>query len=370
MSADREYMTRALALAEKGLYTTDPNPRVGAVVVKDDQIIGEGYHLQAGTPHAEVHALQQSGEAARGATCYVTLEPCSHFGRTPPCADALVKAGVARVVVAMEDPNPLVSGQGISRLRQAGIQVDIGLLADEAAALNPGFISRMRRGRPWVRLKLAASVDGRTALANGASQWITGPEARADVHHLRARSSAIVTGIGTVLADDPQLNPRLEVPLPRQPWRVILDRELRTPVQARLFQRPGPVMICHAAGAPRLRKAVLQELGAHLEQLPESQNALDLTAFWHLLNTHEMNEVLVEAGPTLAGALIMGGWVDELVIYLAPKLLGPDAMPLARLPVFEELSQVPQFRLQDCRMLGNDARLIMTAGHQVQPDGI
>ncbi|MEW5791959.1 MAG: bifunctional diaminohydroxyphosphoribosylaminopyrimidine deaminase/5-amino-6-(5-phosphoribosylamino)uracil reductase RibD [Pseudomonadota bacterium] len=360
MSADAEYMARALALAERGLYGTDPNPRVGAVLVRDGRIVGEGYHAQAGTPHAEVHALRAAGEAAHGATCYVTLEPCSHFGRTPPCADALVAAGVARVVVAMQDPNPQVAGQGIARLRSAGIAVEVGLLAEQAAALNPGFISRMQRGRPWVRLKLAASLDGRTALGNGVSQWITGPAARADVQRLRARSAAILTGIGTVLADDPRLDPRLEgETVLRQPLRVVLDRELRTPPAARLFTAAGPVLILHGSEAPAARQAALRAAGAQLQAVAPAAHGLALEAVWQVLQAREINEVLAECGPTLAGALIEGGWVDELVLYLAPKLLGHDGLPLAHLGPYTTLDQVSLWQCLRHELLGEDLKLLL-----------
>lgn len=360
MSADSVYMTAALDLARRGLYGCDPNPRVGALLVRDGQIVGEGWHVRAGEPHAEMHALRQAGEWARGADCYVTLEPCCHHGRTPPCSDALIAAGVRRVVVAMRDPNPQVAGQGLAQLQAAGIETSLGLMSDEALALNPGFVSRMQRGRPWLRLKMAMSLDGRTALANGQSQWLTGAAARDDVQSLRARSSAILSGIGTLLADDPRLDPRpVDGELLRQPLRVVLDRDLRLPPQARIFTRPGEVLVLHGAHALAARQQALRTAGASLQVLPLADGGLDLAALMDVLNQRQINELWVEAGPTLAGALIAGGWVDEWVLYVAPKLLGSDAMPLARIGSPEGLDQVRDWRLLETQVLGNDVKMVL-----------
>ncbi len=330
---DQHYMARAIRLAARGVYTTHPNPNVGCVLVNDGAVVGEGWHRQAGGPHAEVFALQQAGERARGATVYVTLEPCSHHGRTPPCVGALVAAGVGRVMVAMQDPNPRVAGRGMQGLRDAGIAVQAGLLEDQARALNPGFISRMQRGRPWVRVKLAASLDGRTAMASGESKWISGAAARQDVQRLRARSSAILTGIGTVLADDPALNVRLDVqqlcgvePL-RQPLRVVLDPELDMPAQAQMLSLPGQTLIFTSVSDPR-RYAGLQQNGAEIALVAGARGQLDLSAVLEQLAAREINEVLLECGPTLAGAFLQAGLVDELIVYLAPHLMG-DSRPAA-----------------------------------------
>lgn len=359
---DHAYMARALQLARRGLYTTQPNPRVGAVVVKDGRVIAEGWHRRAGGPHAEIEALRAAGEAARGASVYVTLEPCCHHGRTPPCTEALIRAGVARVVAAMEDPNPRVAGQGLARLAAAGIAVDCGLLEGEARALNPGFIQRMRRGRPWVRVKLAASLDGRTAMASGESRWITGEAARADVQRLRARSGAVLTGIGTVLADDPQLNLRLgpaelgiegEAP---QPLRVVLDPELLTPPSARLLSLPGRVLVLGARGDARRRRA-LEAAGAEVALVAGVPGGLDLAAVMEALAAREVNEVHVEAGSILSGALLEAGLVDELVIYLAPHLMGNDARGLFHLPGLERMDQRIELEIVDVRTVGRDWRV-------------
>src|SRR5579863_3364024 len=339
-------MARALELAERGLETTHPNPRVGCVIAHGEEILGEGWHERAGEPHAEINALGAAGPKAAGATAYVTLEPCSHHGRTPPCVDALIAARLARVIFALEDPNPRVSGRGAAALRRAGVVVESGLMAAEAAELNPGFLTRMRTGRPWVRVKLAMSLDGRTALANGASQWITGPAAREDVHRWRARSSAILTGIGTVLADDPRLDVRLPDPpsgRPRlQPLRVILDARLQTPPGAKMLTVGGSVLIMTIAdqGADEVqlagRRAALIERGAVIEELPASESSmavgtgglrLSLPDMLDRLGGLEINELWVEAGPRLAGALLRQTLVDELILYVAPKLLGPQARP-------------------------------------------
>lgn len=358
-AADHRFMGRALQLAERGLWTTRPNPRVGCVIVRDGEVVGEGAHLRAGEPHAEVHALAMAGERARGATAYVTLEPCSHHGRTPPCAEALLAAGIKHVVVAMPDPNPQVAGRGLARLQAAGVETAAGLLAAEAEALNPGFVQRMRIGRPYVRCKLAASLDGRTALASGESKWITSADARRDVHRLRARSCAIVTGSGTVQADDPALTVRdTELPAqwPGQPLRVVLDSQLRTLPAAAVVQGEGEVLILHAAEASP-RAAALAATGARVERIASTAGGLDLTAVLERLAALEINEVLVEAGPTLAGAFVQAGLVDELVIYLAPHLMGHDGSPLLRLPGIASMNQRLPLRILDVRMVGADLRV-------------
>jgi diaminohydroxyphosphoribosylaminopyrimidine deaminase/5-amino-6-(5-phosphoribosylamino)uracil reductase len=358
---DRFAMQRALTLAARGLESTDPNPRVGCVVAQRGRIVGEGWHERAGEAHAEVVALRAAGSQAAGATVYVTLEPCSHHGRTPPCVEALTAARVARVVYAAADPNPLVNGQGAAGLRAAGIAVEAGLLAPESAELNAGFIRRMTHGRPLVRLKLAMSLDGRTALASGASQWITGEAARRDVQHWRARSSAILTGIGTLLADDPRLDVRLPAEPGkerRQPLRVVLDTQLRTPPQARLFSVGGEVLLLTGVGAPDDRRAeALSARGARVESLPVQAGRLDLSAVIDRLGELELNEVLVEAGPTLAGQLLHAGLVDELLLYVAPILLGADARALVELPPLDSIAVAPAFMLLENIQVGADLRL-------------
>lgn len=352
-------MARALKLARRGLYSTDPNPTVGCVVVADGQIVGEGWTAPVGGPHAERAALEAAGERARGATVYVTLEPCSHVGRTGPCADALVAAGVARVVCAARDPNPLVGGAGIERLRRAGIAVETGLLAAQAQDLNRGHVSRMTRRRPWVRVKVAASLDGRTALANGASRWITGEAARRDVHRWRARSSVVLTGIGTILADDPALNARLETARDElvQPTRVILDSRLRTPPAAKTLQVPGHVEIFAGAGAPVDRREALEAAGARVETVGAAPHC-DLDAVLRRLAEHEHNEVWVEAGPRLSGAFVAAGLADELVVYLAPQLLGDRALGMFDLGVLTSLEQRCALTIDDVRRVGADLRIV------------
>src|SRR5690606_21527229 len=315
---DLRHMHRALELARQGLFTTTPNPRVGCVLVRDGDVVGEGYHVRAGGPHAERHALAMAGERARGATCYVTLEPCSHTGRTGPCVDALIEAGIVRVVAAMQDPHDRVAGEGFDKLRAVGIAVQSGLLEHEARALNPGFIKRMESGRPFVRVKLAMSLDGRTAMASGESKWITGADAREDVQRLRAQSCAIITGVGTVLADDPSLTVRPQdwraMVYPdsdvRQPLRVVLDRQLRTPVTARLLGEPGATLIVSALDPAPQTVAALQSEGAELLHLPASGSGIDLAQLLDELGRRQCNEVLVEAGPTLAAAFISEQLVD------------------------------------------------------------
>jgi len=348
-------MQRALALAVRGLFTTDPNPRVGCVLVRDGHIVGEGWHERAGEPHAEVHALRNAGAAAAGATAYVTLEPCSHIGRTPPCAQALIEARVARVVFACADPNPRVDGGGARALRAAGIEVESGLLAAEARALNPGFFKRMQRGLPWVRLKLGASLDGRTALANGASQWITGEASRLDVQQFRARSSMLMTSSATVLADDPALTVRLPGAT-RQPLRVILDRELRSPPSARIFQAPGSALVLtHSEDATR--RAALTQRGVQVESVETGEGGLQLDAVLRRLAQLEANEVWVEAGAHLGGALLQAQLVDELIVYCAPSLLGDSARALVHLPVIERLDERLQLQFTDCVRIGEDLRV-------------
>ncbi|BAZ93582.1 pyrimidine deaminase [Thiohalobacter thiocyanaticus] len=356
---DIRYMSRALQLARRGLYTTDPNPRVGCVLVKDGEIVGEGWHERAGQPHAEVHALRAAGARARGATAYVTLEPCSHHGRTPPCSEALIGAGVDRVVAAMQDPNPQVAGEGLARLEAAGIVTESGVLASESAALNPGFIQRMRNGRPWVRCKLAMSLDGRTALASGESQWITGPAARADVHRLRARSSAILTGSGTVLADDPSLTARpdgMDDSELLQPLRVVLDTRLTLAPTAKLLSQPGQTLVLTASDDAARRQA-LEAAGAEVAVLPVRDDRLDLPAALRLLGERELNEVMVEAGPTLAGAMLQAGLVDELIIYMAPQLLGDAARGLFHLPGLATMADRVALTIEDIRAVGPDWRI-------------
>lgn len=359
--ADHQFMVRALRLAERGLYTTDPNPRVGCVLVRDGEIVGEGWHERAGGPHAEIRALTQAGERARGATAYVTLEPCCHHGRTPPCSDALIRAGVTRVVAAMADPNPRVAGQGLAQLAAAGMAVESGVLQAQAEALNPGFIMRMRRGRPFVRCKLAMSLDGRTAMASGESKWITAEAARHDVQHLRARSSAIMTGIGTVLADDPSLTVRLEGVDTRQPLRVVVDSRLRIPPKARLLDAPGRTMIATAAQEP-LRDAALIRDNVSIMARPAPQGGVDLSAVMAYLAEQEVNEVLVEAGPTLSGALLQAELIDELIIYMAPHLMGGAARGLFHLPELVSMDQRIGLEILDIRAVGRDWRITATVG--------
>lgn len=358
---DHVHMAQALRLAERGLFTTQPNPRVGCVIAQGEEIVGSGWHQRTGGPHAEVFALNEAGDRARDATVYVTLEPCAHFGRTPPCADALVAARVRRVVIAHHDPFVEVDGRGISKLRDAGIIVESGLMASAARELNRGFLSRIERRRPWVRIKLAMSLDGRTALANGESKWITGEAAREDVQRWRARSSAILTGIGTVLADDPKLTMRLPNVAAGEaaqvaPLRVILDRDLRSPVSANILDGTVPTLILHGCDSqpsdPRFARV---ELAA----VEIQRGRLDLSAVLAVLAEHEINEIQVEAGPTLCGALFAEGLVDELLLYVAPILLGDDARPLLALPALSDMAERWKLGVVDQRMLGVDWRLLL-----------
>ena len=357
---DRAMMARALELARKGLYTTDPNPSVGCVLVRDGTIVGEGWHERAGGPHAEPVALAAAGEAARRSTAYVTLEPCSHFGRTPPCADALLAAGVARVIYALDDPNPEVSGRGAARLRAQGVEVASGLMAAESAALIPGYLKRRREGLPYVRVKLAASLDGRTALANGESRWITSDAARKDAQYGRARSSVILTGVGTILADDPALNVRIPEST-RQPLRVVLDSQLRTPSDSRVINREGKVLVIgvHDDAA---RRQSLERQGVEVQVVAARDGRPDPLEVLKLLAARGANEVWVEAGAVLAGAFIRAGAFDELVLYVAPTLLGPDARALAELPPLPELAARPQLRFTDVTRVGDDLRLTLARG--------
>ncbi|QNH07435.1 bifunctional diaminohydroxyphosphoribosylaminopyrimidine deaminase/5-amino-6-(5-phosphoribosylamino)uracil reductase RibD [Pseudomonas sp. B11D7D] len=357
---DHFFMARALRLARKGLYSTHPNPRVGCVIVRDGEIVGEGWHARAGEPHAEVHALRQAGDKARGATAYVTLEPCSHHGRTPPCADALVAAGVSRVVAAMQDPNPQVAGSGLLRLAQAGIEVASGVLESEARALNVGFIKRMEQGLPFVRVKLAMSLDGRTAMASGESQWITGPAARAEVQRLRAQTSVVLSGADTVLADDARLTVRAdelglgaemtELAQRRPPLRVLVDGRLRVPLSKTFFQ-VGPALVATCAAASARDR--YQEDGHELLAVPGSNGHVDLRKLLLELAGRGVNEVLVEAGPRLAGAFARAGLVDEYRIFVAPKLLGSSARPLLELPL-NRMAEAPELQIVDIRAVGDD----------------
>ncbi|WP_303902060.1 bifunctional diaminohydroxyphosphoribosylaminopyrimidine deaminase/5-amino-6-(5-phosphoribosylamino)uracil reductase RibD [Thiohalomonas denitrificans] len=352
---DYRYMARALKLAERGLCTTDPNPRVGCVLVRDGKVVGEGWHAIAGGPHAEVVALRNAGEAARGATAYVTLEPCSHHGKTAPCSDAVIEAGVSRLVAAMQDPNPKVAGEGLARLREQDVEVAVGLMKSQAEALNPGFVMRMRSGRPFVRSKLAMSLDGRTAMASGESLWITGEAARRDVHRLRARSSAIVSGIGTVLSDDPSLNVRLEGQ-ERQPLRVVLDPRLSMPETAKMLTLPGKTLVATAA-SPDDAWERLESKGAEVVSLPDGPDRIDLHAMLHLLAEREVNEILLETGAILSGAMLRAGLIDELVVYMAPRLMGDSARGLFRLPGLEAMADTLDLEIDDIRAVGRDWRI-------------
>lgn len=361
---DHRFMARALQLAERGLFTTDPNPRVGCVLVKAGEIVGEGWHQRAGEPHAEINALRAAGglekNGAKGATAYITLEPCCHHGRTPPCSDALIAAGVSRVVVAMQDPNPQVAGQGLTQLQKAGIETRSGVMQAQAEALNPGFIQRMRQGRPYVRGKMAMSLDGRTAMASGESQWITGAEARQDVHRLRARSSVILTGIGTVLVDDPSLTARLdetelELKL-EQPLRVVLDSQLQMPVTARMLSQPGRTLVL-TVNTDAQKAADLRTAGAEVEVLAAANGRVDLMAVMDCLARRDINEVMVEAGATLCGALLQAGLFDELVIYVAPLIMGDAARGLLSLPGLQNMADRVELKIGDMRAVGRDWRI-------------
>lgn len=364
---DEIWMARALELARRGRFTTTPNPNVGCVIVRNGELVGEGYHFRAGEPHAEVHALRMAGEKAKGATAYVTLEPCSHHGRTPPCCDALIAAGVSRVVAAMQDPNPEVAGRGLYRLQQAGIEVTHGLMMQEAEAINRGFLKRMRTGFPWVQLKMGASLDGRTAMASGESQWITSPEARRDVQRLRAESSAILSTSATVLADNPSLTVRWQelsqeirtdyaLDTLRQPVRVVIDSHNQLTPEHRIISQPGETWLAR-------QQADSLSWPENVEQftVPRHNGQADLVSLMMLLGRRQINTVWVEAGATLAGALLAAGLVDELIVYMAPKLLGDSARGLCHLPGLAHLADAPAFTFSDIRQVGPDLRLILKA---------
>ena len=356
---DQRFMRRALELAHRGLFSTDPNPRVGCVLVKDNEIIAEGWHEKAGEKHAEIMALENSVTSVEGATCYVTLEPCSHHGRTSPCSDALIKAGISRVVVAMKDPNPLVSGDGFTRLKDSNVDVSVGLMEAQSRALNPGFIKRMQTGLPWVTCKLGMSIDGRTAMSSGESQWITCPNSRQDVQLLRARSTAIITGSSTVNIDDPSMNARQE-DFPAkyqqshdivQPWRVIMDSHLSVDPNSKIFSLPGRVIWVTTEDVDQSKNT--EQLT--MLQLTADENGKvrpDILLKW--LSDQGCNEVMIEAGSELSGAFINADLVDRLVIYMAPKILGDEARGLLKLPGLEKLSQAKQFKFLDARMTGSD----------------
>ena len=354
-------MALALRLAERGRCSTKPNPRVGCVLVRDGEIVGRGFHHHAGGPHAERVALADAGDKARGATAYVTLEPCCHHGRTPPCTEGLIDAGVSRVVYADGDTNPQVAGAGVRQLEAAGIRVTGGVMANEARRLNRGFHSRHQRGRPFITLKLGMSLDGKLALANGQSQWITGAEARADVQRLRAQSCAVLCGIGTVLADNPRMtvrDPRFDL-ADRQPARVVLDGKLRFPASAAMLREPGRTVVFTRNSDDAAQQA-LRTVGAEIESQPAGDEALDLHAVCARLATLEFNEVLVESGPVLAGALLDAGLVDELVIYLAPMLLGATARSAFATRELLDLSDATRFHCLETRSIGRDLRLTLT----------
>jgi diaminohydroxyphosphoribosylaminopyrimidine deaminase/5-amino-6-(5-phosphoribosylamino)uracil reductase len=354
-AADHEFMARALLLASRGLFTTSPNPRVGCVVVRDGVVVGEGWHECAGAAHAEVNALLAAGDRGRGTTAYVNLEPCCHHGRTPPCVEALVAAGVTRVVAAMADPNPLVAGQGLAMLAAAGITVDTGLLEAEAREMNIGFVSRMTRGRPWLRLKLAASLDGKTALLNGRSQWITGFAARRDGHRWRARACAILTGIGTVRDDDPSLTVR-DVETPRQPLRVVVDSRLDIPLSAKVLH--GGDTLIATATENFAKRAALVAAGAEVLVLPNDHGKVDLEQLLRELASRGINEIHVEAGFKLNGSLLSAGLVDELLIYQAPTVLGDHALGMFDLASLAEMSGRRDLQIIDQRSVGADLRLL------------
>jgi diaminohydroxyphosphoribosylaminopyrimidine deaminase/5-amino-6-(5-phosphoribosylamino)uracil reductase len=352
-------MTLALRQAERGLFTTQPNPRVGCIIVKNNQIIGQGAHLKAGEPHAEILALREVVTNVQGAEVYVTLEPCNHHGRTPPCVDALIKAGVKRVVVAMQDPNPLVAGNGIKRLQASGVEVNVGLMEAESIALNPGFISRMTTGLPYVRCKVASSMDGRTALANGKSLWITGESARLDVQIWRAQSCAVMTGIGTLLTDDPSMNVRLDGAT-RQPLRIIVDSHLQTPLDCKMLNANlldmSPVLIAYADDVNN-KASLLTAAGVQLLHLPDQNGRVNLRDLLSILASRGVNEVLLEAGQGLNGAFLQAGLIDEFIFYFAPKLMGADAKSMFNIPELTEMQQATNLQILDVRQIEHDIRL-------------
>jgi len=374
-ASDYQHMSRALQIARRGLYSTDPNPRVGCVIVKDNSVLAEGWHQKAGHPHAEIEALKNASENntsadVSGATCYVSLEPCAHHGRTPPCTESLIKAGIKRVVAATIDPNPLVAGKGLQQLNEANIETESGLMEAQARELNPGFEMRMREGRPFVRCKLAMSLDGKTALANGESQWISSDESRMDVQRLRARSSAVMTGVGTVIADDPSMNVRSieafqstggEWPKHgRQPLRVILDSGLEIAPDAKILGLPGDVTIFNASNNEDKKKQ-LANLGVELVSVEAKRGPAFLEfALRFLAREKEINEILLEAGSSLSGEMIQAGFIDELILYLAPTLLGQDAKALFQLPLLEDMSDRLSLNFSDIRTIGKDIRIRAT----------
>ncbi|MDK1023812.1 MAG: bifunctional diaminohydroxyphosphoribosylaminopyrimidine deaminase/5-amino-6-(5-phosphoribosylamino)uracil reductase RibD [Gammaproteobacteria bacterium] len=367
-NADREFMAEAIQLAARGMYSTQPNPRVGCVIVNAHEIVGRGWHRLAGEAHAEINALNDAGDSARGGTAYVTLEPCSHTGRTGPCCEALIKAGIKRVVVAMEDPHPLVSGQGIKYLKQHQVEVIVPHMEEQAVQLNIGYVKRQKLKLPFVRCKLAMSLDGRTGLANGESKWITGTAARADVQKLRARSCAIVTGIGTVLADDPAMTirkdqldvPDIELAIQKQPLRVVLDSLLRIKADATILNPADRVIvICGEDGdIDKITRDQLYLRGVEVIRLPsDGEMGIDLAAVIRLLGDRECNEILFESGAQLAGALISSGLLDELVIYISAKFLGHRGLPLLKLPEFSTMDQIAELEFRDVRQVGEDLRI-------------
>ncbi len=357
MNTDTTYMQRCIELALKGEYSSKPNPRVGCLIVKEGQVIAEGWHQFAGEVHAEVHALNQIDTSLKGACLYVTLEPCSHHGKTAPCCDAIIAAGLSKVVYGMIDPNPEVAGEGISKLKAAGIEVEGPLLSDKCAELNPGFIKRMTSGLPYVRCKMAMSSDGRTAMGSGESKWITGEEARQDVQLWRARSSALITGIETILADDPVLNVRLEDAEVLQPLRVICDSNLKLPIEAKTLQTPGNVLLVSAT-EEEFKPSSTQLAGLEQVCLPNDENKVDLQELLKFLaKDKECNEVLIESGSTLAGAFIKAGLVDEIILYMAPKLLGHNGLPLFTLPGLESMEDQISLEYSDVSLLGKDCRM-------------
>lgn len=363
-SLDLHYLSRSIQLAKKGLYTSQPNPRVGCVIVLNDDIVGEGYHQQAGGPHAEIHALQQAGHKAKGATAYVSLEPCSHQGKTPPCADALIKAGISRVVCAMQDPNPLVAGKGLKKLQQAGIEILSGLMQQEAQSINPGFVKRMQTAMPYVRVKLAMSLDGRTAMSSGESQWITGPDARADVQKLRARSSVVLTGSGTVLVDDPSMNVRISAQdigaeiNPYQPLRAIIDGDLKVATDQKIFYQAGQTLVFTHAVKCAQAEASADSASRKIVGIAEKNGKLDLAqVLKYLAQKHQANEVHVEAGSELCGALLDQHLVDEIVLYIAPIIMGDSAKGLFHLPELQKMSQRIELNITEICPIGKDWRL-------------
>jgi diaminohydroxyphosphoribosylaminopyrimidine deaminase/5-amino-6-(5-phosphoribosylamino)uracil reductase len=369
-ASDFQHMSRAIQLARRGLYSTDPNPRVGCVIVKDDVVLSEGWHQKAGQGHAEIEALNNAKQNnttdnVSGATCYITLEPCAHQGRTPPCTESLIEAGIKKVIAASIDPNPRVAGKGLQQLKEAGIESVSGLMEAQAVELNPGFEMRMKQGRPFVRCKLAMSLDGKTALHNGESKWISSPESRMDVQKLRARSSAIMTGIGTVIADDPSMNVRLSESSEwarhgRQPLRVILDSDLEISSEAKILNISGDVIIFHQSdNKDRVEK--LENKGAELVTVEEARGSAFLKQVLNYLATEkEINEILLETGSTLAGEMLQAGFIDELIIYIAPALLGQDAKSLFQLPMIEDMTDRISLDISDVRSIGKDIRIKAT----------